>query len=233
MADKVDGIHNALVGNIDVKIAEIHGLIRTIASPAISPTLSPISRRDTIISVADTLVAAASNQTSPYLESHQPTFEPYRHALVARPSHNAKEDHGLEGPSGVRSGSQESSRTNSPKSRGNTPISTPYETPPTVYADRGFPVDHSKSPHVLQEVGAMPELNLPQPAIATSDIRDGLKLPSALLLPSPHSPKDVASLAAVSAAEESQEHTTHIATTSQNEAFERAVFDHSLTLCTG
>lgn len=233
MADKVDGIHNALVGNIDVKIAEIHGLMRTIASPAISPTLNPVSRRDTIISVADTLVAEASNQTSPYLEGHQPTLEPYKRTLVVGPSHNAKEDNGLDGPLDVRSRSQDSSRTNSPKSRGNTPISTPYETPPTVFADRGFPVDDFKSPHVLQEVGAMPELNLPQPAIATSDIRDGLKLPSALLLPSPQSPKNVARLAAVSAAEGSQEHTTHIATASQNEAFERAIFDHSLTLCTG
>ena len=233
MADKVDGIHNALVGNIDVKIAEIHGLLRTIASPAISPSLNPVSRRDTIISVADTLVAEASNQTSPYLQSHQSTSEPYKRAIVAGPSYNAKEDNGLDGPPDVRSGSQDSSRTNSPKSRGNTPISTPYETPPTVYADRGFPVDHSKCPYVLQKVGAMPELNLPQPAIATSDVRDSLELPSALLLPSPHSPKSVARFAAVSAAEESQEGTTHIATASQNEAFERAVFDHSLTLCTG
>lgn len=233
MADKVDGIHNALVGNIDVKIAEIHGLMRTIASPAISPTLNPVSRRDTIISVADTLVAEASNHTSPYLESHQPTLEPYKRALVVGSSHNAKEDSGLDGSLDLRKSSQESSRTNSPKSRGNTPISTPYETPPTVFADRGFPSNHSKSPHVLQKIGAIPTLNLPQPAIATSGIQDGLELQSALLVPDQHAQWNEARHTTVNAAEESLEDTTHIATLSQNEAVERAVFDHSLTLCTG
>lgn len=229
----MDGIHSALVGNIDAKIAEMHDLMRTMASPATSPSLNPISRRDTIISVADTLVAESSNQTSPNLESHQSTLKPHNHSVVVRPSHDAKGNKSQDGPLDVRSGSQDSSRTNSLKSSGNTPISTPYETPPTVFADSGIPTDHFRSPHVLQDIGAMPTLDLPQPAIATSDVRDSLKLPSAVLLPSQHSPRNAAGLAAISAAEESQEDTTHIATVGQNEAFERAVFDHSLTLCTG
>ena len=67
--------------------------------------------------MADTLVAEASNHTSPYLESHQPTLEPYKRALVVGSSHNAKEDSGLDGSLDLRKSSQESSRTNSPKSR--------------------------------------------------------------------------------------------------------------------
>lgn len=55
MAEKVDGIHDHIIGNIDVKIAEMHSLMMSMASPGNSPWISPSSRQGTDISIAETL----------------------------------------------------------------------------------------------------------------------------------------------------------------------------------
>ena len=54
MAAKVDGIHNHIIGNIDLKIAEMHSLMMSMATPGNSPWIGP-SRQDTNISLAETL----------------------------------------------------------------------------------------------------------------------------------------------------------------------------------
>ena len=65
MAQKVDGIHDHIIGNIDVKIAEMHSLMMSIATPSSSPWIGPSSRQGTDISFAETLNAGM--QSSPDL----------------------------------------------------------------------------------------------------------------------------------------------------------------------
>ena len=57
MAEKVDGIHDHIIGNIDIKIAEMHSLMMSVASPGNSPWIGPSSRQGTDISIAETLDA--------------------------------------------------------------------------------------------------------------------------------------------------------------------------------
>ena len=73
MAKHVEGIHDTVVGNIDVKIAEMHNLMMTMASPGSSPWLGPI-RQGTSVSMTETLIAESSKnaqsnpQTSPDMQ---------------------------------------------------------------------------------------------------------------------------------------------------------------------
>ena len=65
MAEKVDGIHDHIIGNIDVKIAEMHSLMMAMASPGNSPWIGPQSRQGTDMSLAETL--NSGSQSSPDL----------------------------------------------------------------------------------------------------------------------------------------------------------------------
>lgn len=56
MAEKVDELHATLIGGMDDKIAEIHSLIVSMATPGSSPWLGP-QRKDTSLSMAETLIS--------------------------------------------------------------------------------------------------------------------------------------------------------------------------------
>ena len=60
MAKHVEGIHHALIGDIDVKVAEMHHLMLTLVTPGDSPILNP-RKTDMTISRAETLVADPSD----------------------------------------------------------------------------------------------------------------------------------------------------------------------------
>ena len=66
MAEKVDNLHDGIIGNLDVKIAEMHALIKAMASPNGSPWIGPSSRQGTDISLAETLTSEAQETTGPY-----------------------------------------------------------------------------------------------------------------------------------------------------------------------
>ncbi|KAL8791601.1 MAG: hypothetical protein Q9195_005806 [Heterodermia aff. obscurata] len=235
MASQIDGIHNAVVGNIDVRLAEIHNLMRAMTTPTTSPSLDPIPRRDTVISLTDTLVAEPQSEASPYAHAKQ---EP---AMVSSDTHAARSyststaSGGLALPMRRRSNSLKSYGTQSSGSRVHSPTSTPYETPPTVFADSNCINDQAGAAPDSQKANVIPTLHLPQPAVATSDNRRELLLPSSTLVspqqsatngePNPVRPK--------AELEDRHDEIEHTATADQQIAFERTVFDHALTLCTG
>ncbi|KAL9129707.1 MAG: hypothetical protein Q9217_001910 [Psora testacea] len=68
MAKQVEGLHNTVVGSIDVKIAEMHNLMMSMVAPANSPWLGP-KRQGTSISTAETLVAESSKSRKDILNT--------------------------------------------------------------------------------------------------------------------------------------------------------------------
>ena len=224
MASQIDGIHNAVVGNIDVKLAEIHDLMRTMTTPMTSPSLDPIARRDTVISLADTLVAEPHSETSPYIHAKQGSY--------SIPAGGG----GLALPVRRRSNSLNSHGTQSSGSRVNSPTSTPtpYETPPTVFADTNYINGQPGASPDPQKASVIPTLHLPQPAVAPSDSREEFFLRSSTLIPPQPSAIDGEPnlLRSKAGAEDRHNEIEHIATADQQKAFERTVFDDALTLCT-
>ena len=236
MASQIDGIHNAVVGNIDVRLAEIHNLMRAMTTPTASPSLDPIARRDTVVSLTDTLVAEPQSvETSPYLRHKQELAGTSGDAHVARSCSTPTAGGGLALPARRRSNSLKSYGTQSSGSRLNSPTSTPYETPPTIFADNNFIKDQADAAPDPQKATRIPSLHLPQPAVATSDNREDLVLPSSTLVLSQRS--SINNEPSFAGGKEDLEHLRNDiapkATVDQQNAFERTVFDHALTLCTG
>lgn len=161
MANKVDGIHHALVGNIDVKIAEIHELMRAMTAPTTSPSVDPVHRRDTMISLTETLVSNSSDRSSTPQDGNKRVSKLAGDVSLAGHNSSCNNDGGSTWPIQKQSNSRDSSETDSPKSRFNSPIITPYETPPTVFAESIFTVNPPKSSHMSPEAHAIPTLNLP------------------------------------------------------------------------
>ena len=235
MAGQIDGIHNAVVGNIDVRLAEIHSLMRAMTTPTASPSLDPLARRDTVVSLTDTLVAEPHSEPSPYAHVNQGRAELCGDTHAARPCSTPTTGGGLALPVRRRSNSLKSYGTQSSGSRVNSPTSTPYETPPTIFADAKYTGGQAGASSDQQKAGVIPTLHLPQPAVATSDIREDLLLPSSTLFLPPQStinggPNIVRRKDDL---EDHHDEIVHKATADQQNAFESTVFDHALTLCTG
>ena len=72
MAEKVDGIHNHIIGNIDVKIEEIHRIMTSMATPGSLPWIGPSSRQGTDISLTEIL----NTGTQSSLDLRKPVMAP-------------------------------------------------------------------------------------------------------------------------------------------------------------
>ena len=226
MATKVDGIHNALVGNIDVKINEIHDLMKAMNTSPTPPLLAPNVRRDTVGSLTDTLVAEPVTPASSWPGGDQGSYT-QGHVPVPSSSPDNRENRGW--AMHRQDKSWNSSQASSLKSAIDSPSSTPYGTPPTVF----HTATHQSSPsHTLKTVATLPALDLPQPAIATSDLQVDFGMhPSSTILSQVPSNTGIGHVEKDNA--ERSIGVLQVATADQHKAFERAVFDHSLTLCTG
>ena len=235
MASQIDGIHTAVVGNIDVRLAEIHSLMRSMTTPSTSPTLIPTARRDTMVSLTDTLVAEPQTEASPNPRANQglPGINGDTH--VAGSSTFPITSGGLALPVRRRSNSLKSCGTQSSGSRVNSPASTQYETPPTIFADAKYTNGQADAAPDPQKLSVIPTLHLPQPAVATSDVREELSLPSSTLVPPQRSLiyGEPNPLRHKDSLEDHHNDSVHIATADQQTAFEGTVFDHALTLFTG
>lgn len=64
MAKHVERIHSALLGDIDIKVAEMHNLMLSLVTPGASPMLQP-HRTETMSSGAETLVVDPSEEVIP------------------------------------------------------------------------------------------------------------------------------------------------------------------------
>ena len=232
MASQIDGIHNAVVGNIDVRLAEIHSLMRTMTTPMTSPELNPMARRDTVVSLTDTLVAEPQSEASPCAHISQGPAGICDDAHVAGSCSSPITGGALALPVRRRSNSLKSYGTHSSSSRVISPTSTPYETPPTIFADTNHIQDQADAVPDPQKSSVIPTLHLPQPAVATSDTREDLLLPSSTLVPSQQSAIDHEPNPIWSQDNPEDRHNV-IPTADQQKAFERTVFDHALTLCNG
>ena len=83
-------------------------------------------------------------------------------------------------------------------------------------------------------MNAIPSLSLPQPAVATYDTYGNLDLPSSSVVP----PNDIiepelGGLFDGTDFVKSRIGSLHPATASEHQDFERSVFDHAMTLCSG
>ena len=81
MADKVEGIHDKLNGDLDVKVAEIHQLMLSMATMERSPKLTP-SDSSTMPSVPNTSLATASSSMSPIPKPARSGSGSYRHPFT-------------------------------------------------------------------------------------------------------------------------------------------------------
>lgn len=81
MADKVEGIHDKLNGDLDVKVAEIHQLMLSMATMDRSPKLGPVD--STLMHpVAWTTSAEASSTSSPSIKPGRGDSATYKHPLT-------------------------------------------------------------------------------------------------------------------------------------------------------
>ncbi len=78
MADKVEGIHDKLNGDLDVKVAEIHQLMLSMATMDRSPRLSP--RDSTLVPMATS--AEASSAASPTIKPGHHESATYKHPFT-------------------------------------------------------------------------------------------------------------------------------------------------------
>jgi len=234
MADKTDGIHNTVVGSMDVKIAEMHNLIMAMSSTGTSPLLRPLSRSHTLISEADTLVTEQNTDTPSAMVSNRDSPKLNSISSVAGRESSPQHDENLGLQKHRHTSSRSSSRSNFPKSGTSSPLSTSYETPPMVFADSELASDQHQSSQSLQKAIAIPALELPQPALRTTDLGSQLALPSASLVPTHSSqysgfvffPNEMEAV-------EDRQPASKALTASQQEAFEHAVLDNAVTLCKG
>lgn len=234
MADKIEGLHNTVVGSLDVKIAEMHKLIVAMSSTKTSPLLRPLSRRDTLISEADTLVVEQNTETPSAMGSNKEWTKSNSISSVPGPSSSPQHDEILGLQKHRQTSSRSSSRSNFPKSGASSPLSTSYETPPLVFADSELGTDQFKTSQSPKGASAIPTLELPQPALGPADLDSQLALPSASLGPSPQLrdsgfiffPDEMEAV-------EDRQRARKASTASQFEIFEHAVHDHAVTLCEG
>ncbi len=234
MADKMEGLHNTVVGSMDVKIAEMHNLIMAMSSTGTSPLLRPLSRRDTLISEADTLVVEQNTETSSAMGSNREWTKSNSISSVAGPNPSPQHDESLGPQKHRQTSSRSSSRSNFPKSGSSSPLSTSYKTPPLVFVDSELATDHFKTSQSLKEASAIPALELPQPAISPADLGSQIALPSAFLVHTQHFrdsgfiffPDEMEAV-------EDRQRARKASTESQHEMFEHAVHDNAVTLCKG
>lgn len=234
MADKMEGLHNTVVGNMDVKIAEMHNLIMGMSSSGTSPLLRPLSRRDTLISEADTLVIEQHAETSSATGSNKEWAKSNSISSIAGRKSSPQRDESLSWQKHRQTTSRSSSRSNFPQSGASSPMSTSYETPPLIFADSEFATDQPKSPQSPKGANVIPTLQLPQPALNPADLSTQLALPSASLVPTKHFrdsgfiffPDEMEAV-------EDRQRVRKASTVSQHEIFEHAVHDNAVTLCTG
>lgn len=201
------------------------------STPGTSPSLGPLSRRDTISSLTETLVAEPTRASSPATIPKAGLLKPDGNLSVSGPSSSPKYSDDLNFRKQGRTSSFNSIVSNSQISGASSPNSTPYETPPTIFADSQMA--HNSSPS-LHKNNTIPTLDLPQPAIADSELSLGLRLPSSTIVetePSQYTEQVLLDEAIDSGDEEVR--LPKAATTSQHEAFEHAVFDNAVTLCKG
>ena len=235
MASQIDGIHNAVVGNIDVRLEEIHNLMRAMTTPMTSPSLDPLARRDTVVSLTDTLVAEPQSETSPYARVNQGLAGVCGGAHVAESFSIPTTSGGSVLPVRRRSNSLKSYGTQSSGSGLHSSTPTPYETPPTIFADAKNSNDHCGAAPGAPKASVIPTLVLPQPAVPTCDLREELLLPSSTLIPVQQTTTNCEPglIPANDDLEDYHNEIVHIATADQHNAFESTVFGHALTLFTG
>lgn len=234
MADKIEGLHNTVVGSLDVKIAEMHKLIVAMSSTGTSPLLRPLSRRDTLISEADTLVLEQKTETSPAVGSNKEWTKSNSISSVAGPGSSPQLDEILGLQKHRQTSSRSSFRSNLPKSGASSPLSASYETPPLVFADSELSPDQFKTSQSPKEASAIPTLELPQPAFSPADMGSQLALPLASIVPPQHV-RDSGLILFPDEMEavEDRQRARKASTVSQHEMFEHAVHDHAVTLCEG
>ena len=235
MSSKVDGIHDTLVGNIDVKIGEMHNLVMAMNTPATSPLLSPGPRRDTLISLTDTLVPEPARAESAVSDRNAELVNSNSSSSTAGPSLNLKDEERPGWRTNKRSSSSpNSSRSHSRKSGATSPSSTPYGTPPTVFEYSQPALDQDETSHNRPKASKIPALDLPQPVIAASAVSANVALPSSTVTRSqPTKNFGPAFLANDVDFMENSYQMPKATTASQHENFEHAVFDNAVVLCKG
>lgn len=232
MAAKIEGIHNTVMGSMDVKIAEMHNLIIAMSSTGTSPLLRPLSRRDTLISEADTLVLEQNTDTTSATNKQWAKSNSISSVTGRKSSPQRDESLGLQ--KHRHTSSRSSSRSNFPKSGASSPLSTSYETPPLIFADSELATDQFKTSQSPKEASAIPALELPQPALSPADLGSQLALPSASLVPTQYSrdsgfifyPDEMEAV-------EDRQPARKASTASEHEMFEHAVLDSAVTLFKG
>ena len=223
MANQVEGLHDT-VGEIDVKIAEMHAIM-TMSSPGTSPSISPLRKRDTLFSTTDTLVGElsgeASRSSSGYGEILKPEYTLPKSGLSSSPEHGE----GLFGHKKRQTSSRNSIRSDPQTSGVSTRASVCYETLPTGITDSLLTLSEAceascGTSQSLQGANTIAQLDLPQPAISPSDPSLTLRLPSAAVHSDP--PEIIL---------EDYHRTSEAASTSQQKNFERTVLENAVMLC--
>ena len=224
MASQVEGLHDT-VGEIDVKIAEMHAIM-TMSTPGISPSITALRKRDTLFSMADTLVGEPSGEASRSSSGYGGILKPENTLPKSVLSSSPEHEEDLFGHKKRQASSRSSIRSDSCTSGVSTPASACYETPPTVIADSlltpsGACEAFCGTSQTLQGANAMPLLDLPQPAISSSGPSLTLRLPTAAV--HSDSPEIVF--------KEDYHGMPEVASTSQQDNFERTVFENAVILC--
>ncbi len=81
MADKVEGIHDKFNGDLDVKVAEIHQLMLSMATINRSPRLGPVDS-NIMPPVPWSTSAEASSTASPSIKAGRGDFNTYKHPFT-------------------------------------------------------------------------------------------------------------------------------------------------------
>ncbi len=82
MADKVEGIHDKLNGDLDVRVAEIHQLMLSMATMDRSPRLTPQDSSSMLPVPNTTSSAEASSTASPKVKPARSESDTYRHPFT-------------------------------------------------------------------------------------------------------------------------------------------------------
>ena len=242
MADKVDGIHSKICGgNMDSKLEEIYNLIMTLTTPGCSPSLGPTPRRDTTLSLADTLVDVSTRRSSS--DVHGPDISSSRSYSEGEIPEIFREEHSLPESIEKRSSSLPSLMD----------ARSPPHSPTNSTSSSLFPKQEAQ--HSTQRTRGYTESNLVK-RIWTSDLEKQdaalspiLLPPSAIPLDCEHVQSNPPSLSCDAKPQQSPtedfDHLRFInldnaseeisvatnATVGQHSAFERMVLDDAFTIC--
>ncbi|KAL9037202.1 MAG: hypothetical protein Q9214_005805 [Letrouitia sp. 1 TL-2023] len=239
MSGKIDGIHDTLIGNMDVMIEEIHSRVMSWTTPGSSPALTSLSRRDTLVSLTDTLVERPTRRPSSETDCEKWTTN----SSPCIPSSSATPEMGSKGLflQSVRESRSNSSCSSYPKRPESYPISLldfPKHLPSPCEDARG-PSDatRERTPgpnHSCPETCELTPIALPQPSIPVeqSSAQMGPSLSPANITPQQLQAEDrinraLINLDCVSGV------TSNIAdaTVSQHCDFEQMVFKNASILC--